>query len=76
MSVDKVQNVHVYTDEEMAGQLDELLKYGLIDRSYEVTRFGKEVLVRAKKRVRDKAEVPGEDYMFYPQSFMGFHREP
>lgn len=75
VDVEKIQNMQVLTDEEISHQLNDLLKYGLIDHNRAVTRFGKEVLARTKKRARTEFEVPGENYKFYPQSFLGFHRE-
>lgn len=73
-SVEKIKNTLVLTEAEFASLLDALRVGGLIDAGSAVTRFGRDVIVRAAKPAKKSVVIEGETN-FYPSSFLGFQRE-
>lgn len=71
----KIQNVMVLSDSEFGKKVKELIDYGLINKEYKVTQFGRDVLVRGG-RSRSAPVVPDGGYTnYYPSKFLGFQRE-
>ncbi len=71
----KIQNVMVLSDGEFGKKIKELIGYGLINKEYKVTQFGRDVLVRGG-RSRPAPVVPDGGYTnYYPSKFLGFQRE-
>lgn len=71
----KIRNVMVLTDYEFNFILSDLVKYGLIDSSNQISSFGKEVLLRSGRSKRSLAKNHGDKGNFYPATFLGFQRE-
>ncbi len=73
-SIAKIRNVMVLGHSEFDDMLNELKDGGLVDQNNLVTRYGKDVLVRAAKPCKMDAATK-KDANFFPSSFLGFRRE-
>lgn len=74
-SINKIKSIMIMSDNEFDIVIKQLLKYGLINDEYQVTRFGKDILKRGEKFKHKNVKVE-EDYInYYPNSFLGFQRD-
>ncbi|WIO73868.1 hypothetical protein QP938_11270 [Porticoccaceae bacterium LTM1] len=72
---ENVREVMVMPESKIEELFDELKLYGLIDEVFNVTRFGKDVLVRGSKLKSKRIKGKREYNNFYPATFLGFQRE-
>lgn len=72
--IEKIRSVMILSDAAFAELLESLKSGGLVDESFGITRFGRDVLARAAKPAKVGKTILA-DSNFYPSSFLGFQRE-
>lgn len=74
-NIDKIRTVMVMSNREFDELISQIRNYGLIDEENNVTRFGRDILIRGG-RLKKAPTVRDSEYRnYYPASFLGLQRE-
>jgi hypothetical protein len=69
----KIEEVLLPIKDKSGEAINKLIKFGLIDKNMQLSKFGEDVLENNRKN--KKIFVDKEYENFYPSTYLGFHRE-